>query len=111
MNRRPVSLADPDYRKMLFGFSTRFGTPPENIRSYTVRHWQPLFILICINPRAFARAFGPNRFAELRLNRRPSRAHLDLARIAPPPYVRDDDGASPVEEEQRKGRCHQHGLP
>src|SRR5262245_64957759 len=28
MNRRPVSLADPDYRKMLFGFSTRFGTPP-----------------------------------------------------------------------------------
>src|SRR5215475_10509640 len=31
MNRRPVSLADPDYRKMLFGFSTRFGTPPRKV--------------------------------------------------------------------------------
>src|SRR5262245_25191743 len=32
MNRRPVSLADPDYRKMLFGFSTRFETPSVMLR-------------------------------------------------------------------------------
>src|SRR5262245_24368386 len=36
MNRRPVSLADPDYRKMLFGFSTRFGTPPRSFSLWTV---------------------------------------------------------------------------
>jgi hypothetical protein len=56
MNRRPVSLADPDYRKMLFGFSTRFGTPPKSLVDYGF--FQPALS----NPAGTAQAqcFPPN---------------------------------------------------
>ena len=83
----------------------------ENVTSYVGMPilWL-LLILVCSNPRSFARAFRPNRVAELLLNRGPSRTFLDLARIDPS-YFRDDDGAPPIEEEQRKDRRHQHGSP